>query len=169
MIPFFLSALGIFAMRIADVSLYTLRLLMTVRGRKALAWTFGFLQGVVYVSVIRIVLENVQNWANILGYASGFATGLVVGMLLEQHLALGHSHFRIYSSRQGLALIERLREAGFAVTEVPARGKDGSVDLLECKVLRKHNSQVYKLVEETDPEAFVTVENVRPVQRGFWG
>jgi uncharacterized protein YebE (UPF0316 family) len=66
-------------------------------------------------------------------------------------------------------LIERLREAGFAVTEVPARGKDGSVDLLECKVLRRHYSQVYKLVEETDPEAFVTVENVRPVQRGFWG
>lgn len=155
-------------MRIADVSLYTLRLLMTVRGRKALAWTFGFLQGVVYVSVMKIVLAGAQNWAHILGYASGFATGLVVGILLEQRLALGHSHFRIYSSRQGMALIERLREAGFAVTEVPARGKDGSVDLLECKVLRRHYSQVYKLVEETDPEAFVTVENVRPVQRGFW-
>jgi uncharacterized protein YebE (UPF0316 family) len=78
MVAFFLSALGIFAMRIADVSLYTLRLLMTMRGRKALAWSFGFLQGVVYVSVIKIVLANAQNWAHILGYASGFATGLVV-------------------------------------------------------------------------------------------
>ena len=166
---FFLSALGIFAMRISDVSLYTLRLLMTVRGRKALAWVFGFFQGVIYVSVIGIVLTNVNNWANILGYASGFATGLVVGMLIEQRLALGHAHIRIFSSGQGIALTERLRAAGFAVTEVPARGKDGAVTLLECKVLRRHSHQVEKLAQETDPEAFITVEDVRPVQRGFWG
>jgi uncharacterized protein YebE (UPF0316 family) len=166
---FFLSAVSIFAMRIADVSLYTLRLLMTVRGRKALAWVFGFFQGILFVTVIRIVLANVNNWANVLGYASGFATGLVVGMLIEQRLALGHAHIRIFSSRQGLALTERLREAGFAVTEIPARGKDGTVTLLECNVLRRHSSQVQKLVEETDPEAFITVQDIRPVQRGFWG
>jgi uncharacterized protein YebE (UPF0316 family) len=166
---FFLSALSIFAMRITDVSFYTLRLLMTVRGRKALAWVFGFFQGILFVTVIRIVLANVDNWTTILGYASGFATGLVVGMLIEQRLALGHAHIRIFSSRQGMALSERLREAGYAVTEIPARGKDGAVTLLECNVLRRHSSQVQQLVEETDPEAFVTVQDVRPVQRGFWG
>jgi uncharacterized protein YebE (UPF0316 family) len=166
---FFLSAISIFAMRIGDVSLYTLRLLMTVRGRKALAWVFGFSQGVIYVTVIGIVLANIHNWANILGYASGFATGLVVGMLIEQRLALGHSHIRIFSSGQGIALTERLRAAGFAVTEVSGRGKDGAVTLLECKVLRRHSHQVQKLALETDPEAFITVEDVRPVQRGFWG
>jgi uncharacterized protein YebE (UPF0316 family) len=166
---FFLSAVSIFAMRISDVTLYTLRLLMTVRGRKALAWVFGFCQGVIYVTVIGIVLANVNNWANILGYASGFATGLVVGMLIEQRLALGHTHIRIFSSGQGIALTERLREAGFAVTEIPARGKDGAVTLLECKVLRRHSHQVEQLAQETDPEAFITVEDVRPVQRGFWG
>ena len=156
-------------MRISDVTLYTLRLLMTVRGRKALAWVFGFCQGVIYVSVIGIVLANVNNWANILGYASGFATGLVVGMLIEQRLALGHAHIRIFSSGQGIALTERLREAGFAVTEIPARGKDGAVTLLETKVLRRHSHQVQQLAMETDPQAFITVEDVRPVQRGFWG
>ena len=162
---FFLSAVGIFAMRISDVSLYTLRLLMTVRGRKALAWVFGFCQGVIYVTVIGIVLANLHNWANILGYASGFATGLVVGMLID---ALD-AHLRIFSPGQGIALSERLREAGFAVTEIPARGKDGTVTLLECKVLRRHSHQVQQLAQETDPEAFITVEDVRPVQRGFWG
>jgi uncharacterized protein YebE (UPF0316 family) len=166
---FFLSAVSIFAMRIADVSLYTLRLLMTVRGRKGLAWVFGFFQGILFVTVIRIVLANVNSWANVLGYAAGFATGLVVGMLIEQRLALGHAHIRIFSARQGMALTERLREAGFAVTEIAARGKDGAVTLLECKVLRKHSPQVQQLVEEADPEAFITVEDVRPVQRGFWG
>jgi uncharacterized protein YebE (UPF0316 family) len=166
---FLLPALGIFIMRITDISLYTLRLLMTMRGRKALAWVFGFFQGVLFVTVIRIVLANMNNWANILGYASGFATGLVIGKLIEQRLALGHAHFRIISSRRGPALTRQLREAGFAVTEIPARGKDGAISLLECKVLRKHSSQVQHLVEETDPEAFVTVQDVRPVQRGFWG
>jgi len=35
-------------------------------------------------------------------------------------------------------------------------------------VARKQTAEVETLILEADPEAFVTVEEVRPLRRGFW-
>jgi uncharacterized protein YebE (UPF0316 family) len=158
----------IFSLRIIDVSLYTLRLVMVVRGRKALAGIFAFCQSVVFVSAIRSVFTDLNNIGKVIGYAAGFATGLVVGMLIEERLAIGFTHLRIFSSGLGAEITEYLRMQGYAVTEVAARGQDGTVDLLNCSVLRKEARKVEAIVSTADPEAFIIAEDVRPVQRGLW-
>jgi uncharacterized protein YebE (UPF0316 family) len=162
------SALLIFALRLVDVALMTLRYLIVMRGRKGLAWVLGFFQALVFVVAIRAVLSDLENWLNIIGYAAGFASGTVVGMRLEEWLAIGYGHVRIMSARHGATLTETLRQSGFAVTEVAGRGRDGTVDVLNCSVPRKQVGELKRLVERTDPDAFITVEDVRPVQRGFW-
>lgn len=166
--PILLSALLIFTLRIIDVSMATLRLLMVMRGRKGLAWIFGFFQAFVFIIAISAVLTNIGNWQNLIAYAAGFATGSVVGMLVEERLAIGFTHLRIISSRRGNKVAEHLRAAGFAVTEIPARGKDGTVTLLNCSVRRKRVSLIRRLVEEIDADAMVTAENIRAIRKGFW-
>ncbi len=166
--PIYLSALLIFTLRIIDVSMATLRLLMVMRGRKGLAWIFGFFQAFVFIIAIGAVLTNIGNWQNLIAYAAGFATGSVVGMLVEERLAIGFTHLRIISSRRGNKVAEHLRSAGFAVTEIPARGKDGTVTLLNCSVRRKRVSLIRRLVEEIDADAMVTAENIRAIRKGFW-
>lgn len=163
------SALIIFVLRLADVSIGTVRMLMVIRGRKVWAWTTGFITAIIYLVAIRIVLADLDNLINILGYSAGFATGNVMGMWMEERLSVGHTHLRIVSSRRGAAVAEGLREAGYAVTEIPARGKDGMVTLLNCTVLRRDSQRVQAMVKEIDPEAFITSEDLRPVERGFWG
>jgi uncharacterized protein YebE (UPF0316 family) len=163
-----LGALGIFALRVSDMTFDTLRLLFVVRGRKSVAWVLGFCQSAIFVIAITSVLSHLDNPLNILGYAAGFATGNVVGMTIEERLAIGHIHLQIISPRRGAILAQMLREAGFAVTEIPARGKDGMVHVLSCDVLRKDVTKVEGIVHETDEGAFVTSEDVRPVRRGFW-
>ena len=163
-----LSALFIFCLRVTDQSLDTLRVLFIMRGRKGVAWVLGFFQALVFVTAISTVLSNIDNPANLIGYAAGFATGGVVGMWIEEKLAVGYSHIRIISSRLGAAITEKLREEGFAVTEMSARGKDGMVTLINCSVLRKHTHRVEKLVHEVDESAFITTQDVRPLARGFW-
>jgi len=163
-----LAALTIFSLRVVDMSLDTLRLLFVVRGRKGIAWVLGFFQSVVYIIAITSVLSHLNNPLNILGYAAGFATGNVVGMLIEERLAVGHIHLRIISPSRGVSLAQKLRDDGFAVTEISARGKDGMVHLLSVSVLRKDVARVEGVVHETDPESFVTSEDVRPVRHGFW-
>jgi len=166
--PILLSAVLIFTLRIIDVSLATLRILMVIRGRKGLAWIFGFFQAFVFIIAIRAVLADIENWQNLIGYAAGFATGNVVGMLVEERLAIGYTHIRIISSRRGNQIAEHLRSAGFAVTEIPARGKDGTVTLLNCSVRRKRVSKIKRLVAEIDADAMVTSENIRAIRKGFW-
>ncbi|NMC13024.1 MAG: DUF2179 domain-containing protein [Chloroflexi bacterium] len=158
----------IFILRVCDMSLDTLRVLVVMRGKKWLAWILGFFQSGIFVVAITSVLSNMDNPLNVIGYASGFATGNVVGMFIEEKLAIGLVHMRIVSPRLGSAIAENLRQKGFAITEIPARGKDGMVSMLYCSVIRKDMSKVQKLIEEIDADAFITAEDVRIARRGFW-
>jgi len=158
----------IFLLRVSDMTLDTLRVLVVMRGKKAIAWVLGFFQAAIFVLAISSVLKDLNNIVNVFGYAAGFATGNVVGMLIEERLAIGHTHLRIVSSRRGSAIADQLREEGYAVTEVAGRGKDGMVTILNCSVLRKNGDRVRKIINSVDADAFITAEDVRPVRRGFW-
>jgi uncharacterized protein YebE (UPF0316 family) len=163
-----LFALSIFLLRVGDMSLDTIRVLFVVRGKKLLVWILGFFQSLIFVVAISSVLAHLDNILNVIGYATGFATGNLVGMLIENRLAIGHVLVNIISSNRGTFIAERLRANGYAVTEIAGHGKNGTVFELHASVLRKDVSQVETIVLESDPQAFVTAEDVRPVRRGFW-
>jgi uncharacterized protein YebE (UPF0316 family) len=61
-----------------------------------------------------------------------------------------------------------LRGSGYGVTEIAARGRDGTVRLLTASVLRKDASRARQIVHHVDEDAFITSEDVRPVRRGYW-
>lgn len=168
MLEAILPAITIFALRVVDITLYTMRLMMVTRGRKKLAWLFAFFQSMVYVTALRAIINDMGNWMKILGYATGFATGLVVGMALEGRLGIGNVHLNIVSPRRGQKLAGELRAAGFGVTELPGKGKDGTVDILLCDVRRRQLPAVRKIIQEIDPNAFITAEMIRMVLGGFW-
>jgi uncharacterized protein YebE (UPF0316 family) len=163
-----LDGLLIFLLRIIDMTFNTLRFMMMVRGRRLLTWLFAFGGSFVYVVAIRNVLADMSSLTRIVGYAAGFSTGMLVGMFIEERMAVGHTHLEIISPRFGVKLSEKLREEGYAVTEIAGRGKDGAVTLLVCSVARRKASQVEQLILEIDPQAFVAAQDVRPVQAGFW-
>lgn len=158
----------IFALRLVGVTFATLRILTVVRGGKFLAWLFGFLGALTYVLTIGWVFSDLGNWMKLIGYAVGFASGLVVGMLIESRLAFGFTNLQVVSPHRGLETAEGLRDQGYAVTEVSAHGKDGAVEILHCSVMRKYESKIYAAISNLDPEAFITAKNVYRIQNGFW-
>jgi uncharacterized protein YebE (UPF0316 family) len=161
-------ALSIFALRVVDMSLDTIRLLYVVRGKRMLSWILGFFQSAVFVVAISSALSNMNNILSLLGYAGGFATGNVIGMIIEERLAVGHIHLTIMSSLRGASIAEQLRTAGYAVTEISGRGRSGTVNVLHVDVKRKAIDHAETIILEADPDAFVTAEDVRPLRRGFW-
>ncbi len=167
-IPTALMPFIIFLMRVTDMSLDTLRVLFVIRGRKPLAWIMGFFQSALWVVAITSVLSNLDNLWNVIGYAGGFATGNVVGMMIEERLAIGYGHLRIISSHRGKAIADAIRDAGYAATELPGRGKDGTVSVISCSVKRRDIDNVQRGAYTIDPEAFITVEDIRPLHRGYW-
>ncbi|MFP3854192.1 MAG: DUF5698 domain-containing protein, partial [Anaerolineales bacterium] len=132
------------------------------------SWVFGFFQSLIWVIAVSSVLANMDNALNLIAYAGGFATGGVVGMWIEGRMAVGHGHMRIMSPRRGAAIAEAIRNEGYAATELSGRGKDGTVSVINCSVRRRDIGRVRRKAESIDPDAFVTVQEIRPLNRGFW-
>lgn len=163
-----LIALLIFTVRVISTSLDTLRLILTLRSNKFWVWMLGFFNSAIWVLTFAFVLADIDNIVNVVVYAAGFATGNVVGMWLEDKLAIGIAEIRVISPNWGAAILEVLRENNYAVTEIPGRGKDGMVSVITSSVRRNQVQDFEKLVMDVDQEAFITTEDVVAVQRGFW-
>jgi uncharacterized protein YebE (UPF0316 family) len=157
----------IFVLRIFGVTLSTIRVLIMMRGQKLTSASIGFFEVLVYVLAIGPVVNNLGNVWNLLGYCLGFAVGTLVGMKLEEQLALGYASIRIVSKYKGTAVADAIREAGYGATLELGRGRDGAVGLVTATVRRKEVSSVCELADRVDPAAFVTVEETRTIRRGY--
>jgi uncharacterized protein YebE (UPF0316 family) len=164
-----LGAFLIFLLRVVNMALDTLRALVMLRNRKGLVWFFGFIETIIFVVAFSHVLQNLDNFLNTFAYAAGFGTGNVIGMMIENRLAVGFTHLQIISSSRGAAVAERLREEGYAVTEFHGHGRDGTVTMISAGVQRKNVQKVNDIVQEVDESAYITAENLNPVRHGFWG
>jgi uncharacterized protein YebE (UPF0316 family) len=155
-------------MRVADMSLDTLRMLFVMRGRRLLAGSIGAVQAAVFILAVSSVLTGELTAIKVIGYAAGFGVGIVLGMVAEERLAIGYAMFRIYSTARGAAIATALRAQGHAATEFTAQGKDGTVAVVNCAVARKAIPTVRAIIEQADPHAFITVDEVRPLSRGYF-
>jgi uncharacterized protein YebE (UPF0316 family) len=156
----------IFALRICDVSLDTMRVLSAVRGSRFIAASLGFFQALIWIVAVGNAIKHLNSWYHILGYAAGFATGTLVGITIERVLAYGLSTVRIVSQHGGVEIAEALRERGYGVTEIPGFGRDGGVEIVHSVVQRQHLGEVMQIVDQWDPKAFVTVEEPRVLRGG---
>ena len=163
-----LAGLLVFLMRVTDMSLDTLRLLFMMRGRKALSVLVGATEAAIFILAVSQVLRGPLNFWTVLGYAGGFGTGVLVGMVAEERLALGYTMLRIYSTGHGDQITRALRAAGHAVTQFTGQGKDGLIAQLNCAVSRKDVPAVRAMIIGLDPAAFITVEEVKPLHRGYF-
>ena len=135
----------VFLARVIDVSVGTLRTISIIQGRTKIAFFLAFFEASVWLLVLSAVLPLVLN-SPLLGvfYAFGFATGNVVGIMVEKRLAMGYANFRIITMQYAREISQALREKGFAVTTFEGEGKDGKVTevyarcFLHCRTSRIH-------------------------------
>jgi uncharacterized protein YebE (UPF0316 family) len=166
-IPSFIIPFLVFGLRTINWTFGTLRMLAVFRGRRGAAWVLGLIQSAFFVTVIAGVLGNLNNPWNILAYAAGYASGNVLGVLIESRLAPGHSLIRIISPHKGNAVLDALHRIGYGATEIFGHGKQGTVSLILCYVPRRRIKQIKQDVIAIDADAFITVDQVREL-RGGW-
>lgn len=164
----FLAGVFVFAMRLIDMSLDTIRLLFVIRGRKLLAGLIGAMQATVFILAVSAVLSGPLNAFTVIGYALGFGSGVIVGMFVEERLAIGYAMLRVYSPSNGKAIAAALRQAGHAATEIEARGKDGRMTVVNCIIARRDVQTVRAIIDGVDANAFVTLDEARALQRGYF-
>src|SRR5260221_2869561 len=124
----FLSALLIFALRVTDVSIGTLRTLFTVRGRKYVSASLAFCEASVFILALSHVMKGINSPPKMFAYAAGFAVGNFCGITIERWIGSGTILARIVSNNTLLMLA--LREPGFGVTVIHLQGRESDVMLL---------------------------------------
>ena len=161
------TALLIFALRVTDVSMGTVRTIMIIRGMRKWATLIGFVEVTIWVVAISQVITNLDNVLNILAYGGGFAAGTLLGMWIESKMALGHVEVHIISQTKGAEIAAKIRKVGYGATTLRAQGLSGPVPLVNTVVSRKQLPAVLGLVNEIDTTSFVTVEDARQVMHGY--
>ncbi len=147
----------IFFGRICDVAIGTIRMILVIGGHPLVSAVLGFFEVVIWVLAVGGTLANLTNPVALVAYAGGFAVGVVVGMWIEQWMALGYRLIRAISTNMNINLSHHLREHGFRVTRVEGTGRTGPVELAFMVVKRRDINRVRSILAELDPNAFITI------------
>ena len=161
-----LTGLLIFFARVVDVSMGTLRTLMTVQGRMVGAFLLGLVEVTIWLYVITAIVAKVQSEpVLVVFYALGFSTGNVVGIWVEKKLAIGHVILRILTARHGPEMSQQIRDLGFRVTEFQGSGQRGPVSELYVVCERRDLNRIMRCAQGIDPNVFYITETPGQVRR----
>ena len=155
-----LLPLLIFVARIADVSINTIRIIYVLGGRRLTATLLGFFESFIWLMAIRQIFEHLDNWICYIAYPAGFASGIFVGMIIEERIAYGKVIVRIITRREVNELMAYLNSQVFRYTHVNALGPDGHENLVFTVLERERLDDLLNKLKEILPSAFYTVEKV---------
>ncbi|GEQ06933.1 UPF0316 protein [Staphylococcus gallinarum] len=163
-----LMVLAIFVVNVAYVSFLTMRTILTLKGYRYVAAVVSFLEVLVYVVGLGMVMSSLDQIQNIIAYAFGFSIGIIVGMKIEEKLALGYTVVNVTSSEYELDLPRQLRDLGYGVTHYTAYGRDGDRLILQILTPRRFEFKLIDTIKQIDNKAFIVAYEPRTIHGGFW-
>ncbi len=158
----------IFVGRCCDVPIGTLRMILVVNGYRWPSAILGFFEVIIWVLAAGGAIKYLEQPFAVLAFAGGFATGVMIGMIIENHLAIGYRTMRIINTDPVICLSTGLRERGYRVTRVAGEGRDGPVEIAFVVSPRRHLPEIREAVNEIAPDAFMTIERVDRPHGGGW-
>ena len=158
----------IFAARVADVSMGTVRVIFVSRGLKYLAPIVGFFEILIWLLAIGQIMRNLSNPVCYIAYAGGFAMGNYVGIRIAEKLSLGVVLIRVVTKKDAISLVECLKSENYGVTSVDGHGTSGEVKVVFTIVKRRDVLDVVSLIKKFNPHAFYSMEEVVFVEKGIF-
>lgn len=153
----------IFIARVADVSIGTIRVILVMQGKKGLAPILGFFESIIWLLAIGQIFQHIDNPISYISYASGYAFGTYVGIILEEKMAIGRVVVRVITALPGNDLIEYLEKKNHRYSNIDATGNDGKVNIIFTVVKRNTLKELIPKIKEYNPKAFFTIEGVKRV------
>ncbi|MBK9391459.1 MAG: DUF2179 domain-containing protein [Bacteroidetes bacterium] len=158
----------IFLARICDQSIGTMRIIFVSKGKRNIAPFLGFFEVLIWIVAISKIMQNLDNYVNYIAYAAGFATGNLVGMIIEEKLAMGIQMIRVFANERGIELVQLLNSNGYGATSVEAHGARDKVYLIYTIVQRNELGKVTELINTFNPKAFYTIEDIKAANEGIF-
>lgn len=141
--------------QIIYVPLLALRTISMVKKLTLLTALFGFMESAIYVFGLAIVFSGEQSFLQMFVYALGFAIGLIVGIQIENKIAIGYTSILVNIRDLNQELVDKLRESGYGVTIFHGEGRESIRYRLDILTKRSMETDLMKLIEKYEPNAFV--------------
>lgn len=156
----------IFFARICDVAIGTIRTIMTVQGRTVISFVLALFEITIWVLVAGTVINQInEKPIFIFFYAFGYATGNVVGIIVEKKIAFGIIILKLLSRDTGQEIADYLRSKGQAVTVFIGQGMKGPVSELYIVCRRRDLKWILPEVKKIDAHVFYIIEQARDISR----
>ncbi len=162
--------LEIFLCRVADVTLATIRTVLTVKEKPLYAALIGFVEVTIWFLIVREALNVQGNTILIcISYAGGFATGTLIGGLISKRFIRGNVNVQVITSSRDDKLVCEIRSAGFGAAVVDVNGSEFGEEkyMILCEISKGYLSTLRAIIEKYDPHAFVMVQETKYVYNGY--
>ncbi len=159
----------IFFAKVIEVSTSTLRIIYINKGYRKLGTVLSMLEILLWVFVASRVIVGVAS-APLKGiiYSIGFATGVYLGSILENKLAVGKIFIQaIIMHNEAEKVVKELRDAGYGVTVIDAQGKNKSRKVLMMYSNRKNKDDILRIINEWDDDAVIVANEVSMIKGGY--
>jgi uncharacterized protein YebE (UPF0316 family) len=158
----------IFVINIVYVSFFTIRMILTLKGYRYFAALLSVVEVTIYVVGLGLVLDNLNEIQNLVAYAAGYGLGVIIGMKIEEKMALGYITVNVITKEYDRDLPGLLRDQGFGVTSWAANGLEGDRMALQILTPRKYELKLNTFIKELDPKAFIISYEPKSIHGGFW-
>lgn len=157
----------ILILQLCYVPMLALRTICMVKKLTLLTAFFGFLEAIVYVFGLALVLSGDQTTLAMIVYALGFSLGLIVGIAIENKIAIGFRSVLVNIKTKNVLLIDELRSMGYGVTVFEGEGREGSRYRLDILTKRSQEKELFELINAHEPSAFVIAYEPTRFQGGY--
>nr|WP_198520766.1 DUF5698 domain-containing protein [Alteribacter populi] len=158
----------ILVINVVYVTLFTIRMIFTLKSQRYLAAVTSIVEILVYIIGLGLVLDNLHRVENLVAYALGYGIGVVVGMKIEEKLALGYITVNVITKEYEPDIPNALRDKGYGVTNWVAYGREGERLMMEILTSRRSQTDLYNTVKGLDPNAFIISHDTKMFYGGFW-
>lgn len=121
----------------------------------------GFVEILIWIIIIVQIFNNLDNWLNYIAYAGGFASGVYIGMFIEDRMNKGVQLFRIIPLKESEVHFEKLKESGFRVVAVDGEGRAGSIKIIFTIAKRNCWQELTDLISLYETDSFYSAEDLR--------
>lgn len=164
--------LKIFFARIIDVTLGTLRAIITIKDKIVLASAIGFFETLVWFTIAQEAMNESTNNNLLVGifYALGFATGTYIGGILSKKVIKGNFSVQIITTKASEKWLKDLRDNGFGVSVMDMKEQDNLPNkyMFFLEINANDFNKLHKITKKYDKNAFIVVNESKTVVNGFF-
>ena len=137
---------------------------MTVKNKNIIASIIGFIEITVWFLIVKEALNtNNKSIFIVFSYALGFSVGTYIGGIISNKYIKGYVSVQVITTNNNLENI--LRKKQYGVTTINIENKNQK--MLIIQINNKSSEQLKKIINRTDPKAFIVINETKYIQNGF--